>query len=78
MGTPAVNRLISVKEMAEILGVPASWVYERTCPSAREKLPHIRAGKYIRFDPEEVLRYLRDATTGADGEDGRRQSWHRG
>ena len=48
--------LVDVKEMARILTVPTSWLYERT---RRGTIPCLRCGKYIRFDPDEVLAFLR-------------------
>ena len=48
-----MGRYCTVKQLAEMLGVPVSQVYRKT----REgELPHIRIGKYIRFDPDEVVR----------------------
>jgi len=38
--------------MAEYLGVPKSWIYDRTGPQASEHVPHFKVGKYLRFDPE--------------------------
>jgi len=45
-------RLVAVEEMARILGVPVSWLYQRTRLNA---IPCVRIGKYVRFKPEEVL-----------------------
>ena len=45
-------RLVNVEEMARILGVPVSWLYQRTRANA---IPCVRVGKYVRFKPEEVL-----------------------
>ena len=58
-------RLITVQEMAKILGVPVSWLYQRT-RLGPETIPFIRVGKYIRFSPEEVVAFLR-----AKGHDGK-------
>lgn len=40
------------EELAEYLGVPIGWVYDRTQKSGPETIPHIKLGKYIRFNPE--------------------------
>jgi len=53
-------KLLNVKELAEKLGVPVSWIYDRTRKSGPESLPHIRVGKYIRFQEAEVLEYLKN------------------
>jgi len=54
MGT----ELITVEEMAARLKVPLSWVYQRTRSRGRDRLPHIKLGKYIRFEEEAVRRWL--------------------
>jgi len=53
------NVLISPKEMARILGVPISWIYQRT-RFGREAIPHVKVGKYVRFDPDEVINFLKN------------------
>lgn len=53
-------QLVDVKIMAGILGVKTSWIYaniERQSESGR--IPHLRVGKHLRFDPEAVLAWLR-------------------
>jgi excisionase family DNA binding protein len=53
---PAASEpLVSVQVLARQLGVPASWVYERT---ARSAIPHYRVGRYVRFRVSEVLDWL--------------------
>ena len=59
------DRLVDVKEMASILGVPVSWLYQRTC---RGQIPRLKVGKYVRFSPEEVMAFLR--TKGSNGNSG--------
>ena len=61
---PVGERLLDPKEMAKILGVPVSWLYQRT-RLGPEVFPHVKVGKYVRFDPEEVLAFLRAG--GTDG-----------
>jgi excisionase family DNA binding protein len=41
----------SVSEIAAYLGVPDSWVYDRT---RRNAIPLQRIGKYVRFDLAEI------------------------
>jgi len=45
-------RLWTVREVANYLGVPTSWIYDRTGPQSRETIPHFKMGKYLRFDPD--------------------------
>ena len=49
---PIIVRLVNVEEMARILGVPTSWLYERT---RLNTIPYVRVGKYVRFRPDELL-----------------------
>jgi predicted DNA-binding transcriptional regulator AlpA len=53
--------LLTVEDVAAVLKVSPSWVYEHTrsrgTPRA-ERLPHIRIGKYVRFDPRAIRTFL--------------------
>ena len=42
----------NVEELSEYLDVPAGWIYDRTRSNGPEVIPHVKLGKYIRFDPE--------------------------
>ena len=42
----------SVDELAEYLEVPRTWIYERTRQKGPEIIPHLKFGKYVRFNPE--------------------------
>ena len=50
--------LLTVHEVAELLRVPVSWVYERTRQRGMNRLPHLKVGKYVRFRLAEVEEYL--------------------
>ncbi len=50
--------LVGVAEIAQLLKVPISWVYERTRRRGIERMPHFKLGKYLRFSKEEVLEWL--------------------
>ena len=50
--------LMTVAEVAEILNVPLSWVYERTRRRGTERIPHFKLGKYLRFSKGEVLQWV--------------------
>jgi len=45
----APNRLVDVNDLAQYLGVPTSWVYDRTSADP-QRIPHFKIGKYLRFD----------------------------
>jgi hypothetical protein len=53
--------LLEIWEIAEYLGVPVSWVYDRTGVCGVDRIPHFKMGKYLRFDPdsEEFQAWLR-------------------
>jgi excisionase family DNA binding protein len=54
----ATDALLTVQEVAHICKVPVSWVYERTRRRGFERIPHVKLGKYLRFDPSEVWGWL--------------------
>jgi excisionase family DNA binding protein len=56
--------LLSVEEVAELLQVPVSWVYERTRRRGRDRLPGFRLGKYWRFDEAELHAWLECQRSG--------------
>ena len=56
--------LVTPKEMAEILKVRTSWLYQRT-RLGPEALPFIRVGRYVRFNPQQVIAFLE--AKGRDG-----------
>ena len=56
-----LHELLTVDEVAAFLKVNRHWVYEHTRSRARptvERLPHIKIGKYLRFDPHAVRAFL--------------------
>ncbi len=54
-GTP---RLLTVKQVADLFQVSTSWVYGRTRRRGRAQLPHLKLGKYLRFDERAVQEFL--------------------
>lgn len=52
------EELLTVHEIAAILKVPVSWVYERTRRRGIERLPHVKLGKYLRFRMPEIQEWL--------------------
>jgi excisionase family DNA binding protein len=59
--------LLTVADVAALLKVSKSWVYEHTrgrgTPRS-DRLPHIKIGKYVRFDPQLVRAFLERRTEG--------------
>jgi len=62
--TSGVESLLTVKEVAEILRVPVSWVYERTRRRGGERLPHVKVGKYLRFRQSDLAAYVETLRRG--------------
>jgi len=58
------QNLLNVDQLAENLNVPKSWVYSRTRESGPESIPKIKVGKYIRFEINAVMRWLREQDKG--------------
>jgi excisionase family DNA binding protein len=46
---------LTVKEAAHLLRVPVSWLYERTRTNS---IPHVKLGKYLRFDRDELTAWV--------------------
>ena len=42
------------EDLANYLGVPVGWIYKRTRKDGPETIPHLKLGKYLRFDPESL------------------------
>jgi excisionase family DNA binding protein len=47
---------LTIDEAAALLRVPKSWLYARTRTNT---VPHVKLGKYLRFDQQEFLTWAR-------------------
>lgn len=56
----APGPLLSAEQLADHLGVPVGWVYQRTRLKDAGRIPHVKVGKYVRFDLAEVLAWLKE------------------
>lgn len=52
--TPAP--LLDAAGAADLLGVPKTWVLAE---ARADRIPHVRLGRYVRFDPEELAEWWR-------------------
>ena len=55
------DELLTVEEVAQLLRVSRSWIYEHTRSRGTprsERLPHIKLGKYVRFDARAIRAFL--------------------
>jgi excisionase family DNA binding protein len=50
------SSLLTMREVAQLLKVPRSWIYDRT---RRNAIPVQRVGKYLRFDQQEIRAWAR-------------------
>jgi len=57
--------LLTIEEVAEMLSVPISWVYERTRRRSGNRIPGFRLGKYWRFREADVLAWIERQRAGA-------------
>ena len=55
---PELEKLLTVHELALLLHVPASWIYERTRRRGVDRLPFVKLGKYVRFEKSAVQIFL--------------------
>lgn len=55
------SHLLTVRDVAELLQVPASWVYKHTGPQCPNPLPCMKIGKYLRFRSADIMAFLRSA-----------------
>jgi excisionase family DNA binding protein len=62
---PNSHALLTVEEVAELLKVPVSWVYERTRRRSSDRIPGFRLGKYWRFRGKDVIAWLERQGAGA-------------
>jgi excisionase family DNA binding protein len=51
------GRLLTADDVAEMLGVPKSWVYEQ---SRRGRIPTVELGRYRRFRQEAIEEWVRE------------------
>ncbi len=56
-----MTTLIDAKTAAKFLGVPATWVLAE---ARRDRIPHVKLGRYPRFDPEELEAWWRSQARG--------------
>jgi excisionase family DNA binding protein len=57
-----LNQLLKPQELANLLGVPTSFVYDRTRQKSPDPIPHFKVGKYVRFDLATVQEWLAERT----------------
>jgi excisionase family DNA binding protein len=61
MSAAMVAPLLNAEQAAALLNVPKSWVLAE---ARADRIPHIRLGRYVRFDADELERWWRARTRG--------------
>jgi len=54
----SMNSLLSVHEVADLLGVSAAWVYQHSCGARRPSLPSVKLGRAVRFRLEAIQEFV--------------------
>ena len=60
-GAALTDRLLTAAELAERLNVPAKWPLEQ---ARAGNMPHLKLGRYVRFDWDEVAAWLESLKAG--------------
>lgn len=53
--------LLNADQAAELLNVPKTWIMAQARAGT---IPHVRLGRYVRFDADELDRWWRDRARG--------------
>ena len=59
------GRLLTVKEVADLLQVPESWLYSHSRKRSKDRIPAVKVGKYVRFNQDDVTEWIERHKTGA-------------
>ena len=64
---PNSIEIIDSKELASRLNLPESWVRDAVRRRARDPIPHLRFGKYVRFawGSPELTEWLKQRSSGS-------------
>jgi excisionase family DNA binding protein len=52
------SRYLNIEQVAEILGVPKSFIYRRTARGHDDPIPHYRLGSHLRFKLDDVEEWI--------------------
>jgi excisionase family DNA binding protein len=53
------SKYLTVNELAVLLKINKNWIYSRTRERGPDSIPHLRLGKFIRFDEKSILEWLK-------------------
>lgn len=52
-------KLVDVQELSKLTSLPVSWIYRRVREASPHPIPYVKAGHYVRFEPDKVMDWLR-------------------
>ncbi len=61
IGRETLSPLLDARQAAAILNVPASWI---AAEARAGRIPHVRLGRYVRFNGEELMRWCAGRSVG--------------
>jgi excisionase family DNA binding protein len=61
IGQQATSPLLDSGQAAAILNVPQSWIAAEACTG---RIPHVRLGRYVRFNRDELIAWCNGRATG--------------
>jgi len=53
-----IKELLTVDEIARKLNISVSWIYSNARKKGTNSIPHLKIGKYIRFQEDVVRQWL--------------------
>lgn len=53
-----LSRYLNIEQVAEIIGVPKSFIYRRTARGHNDPIPHYRLGGHLRFKLPEIEEWI--------------------
>ena len=53
-----IDELMTIGDVAALLKVSTSWVYEHTRTGVHDRLPFVKLGKYLRFNRRDLRAYI--------------------
>ena len=56
-----MTRLLDAKAAGDLLGVPPTWLLAQ---ARLNRVPHVRLGKYVRFDPADIESWITTVKRG--------------
>lgn len=62
-----MSQFLTVSEIAAELKVPKSWIYGKSRETGQDSIPRVKVGKYLRFERDKVIEWLRNRNNSDNG-----------